>query len=394
MMKRIAFIVLVFTLMAGAAYGGTFHAIIFANTQDANIGESVAVDYGRMSIEMTTIAKSIGYPIKKYFYYGSKDKFSRGNLSAVISSLNCSQDDIIFFYYSGHGGRAANGNNKFPEMCLNVNEPLTVSHLYPLMDVYQKLKDKNARFTIVMGDLCNSVINGYFRDTNTSKGATVLSKETCDVYKNLFLNVRGGLIAASSEPGYTSGCCMYYQDGKLKDMGGYMTHSFLSMLQYCVNNNRGVSWEDLMDATIACTRRLTQENTRPQTPIYTSEVSAATPPVSSSPVNTPPQPPVSGNETSQADKVAYSLSMVCNQSVPKLERIHNIAGAKKHFAAGRAMVQVIGADNKTIVNTCGIDSYLNYLSMATNMDQVLVLEARKDSAGNISYVKVHEIHYQ
>lgn len=187
---------------------------------------------------------------------------------------------------------------------------------------------------------------------------------------------------------------MYYQDGKLKDMGGYMTHSFLSMLQYCVNNNRGVSWEDLMDATIACTRRLTQENTRPQTPIYTSEVSAATPPVSSSPVNTPPQPPVSGNETSQADKVAYSLSMVCNQGVPRLERIHNIAGAKKHFAAGRAMVQVIGADNKTIVNTCGIDSYLNYLSMATNMDQVLVLEARKDSAGNISYVKVHEIHYQ
>ena len=186
MMKRIAFIVLVFTLMAGAAYGGTFHAIIFANTQDANIGESVAVDYGRMSIEMTTIAKSIGYPIKKYFYYGTKDKFSRGNLSAVISSLNCSQDDIIFFYYSGHGGRAANGNNKFPEMCLNVNEPLTVSHLYPLMDVYQKLKDKNARLTLVMGDLCNSVINGYFRDTNTSKGATVLSKETCDVYKNLF----------------------------------------------------------------------------------------------------------------------------------------------------------------------------------------------------------------
>ena len=59
-------------------------------------------------------------------------------------------------------------------------------------------------------------------------------------------------------------------------------------------------------------------------------------------------------------------------------------GAKKHFAAGRAMVQVIGADNKTIVNTCGIDSYLNYLSMATNIDQVLVLEARNDSAGNLS----------
>lgn len=385
-MKRIVLIVMILTSMAIAAYGATFHAIIFANTEDSSIGKTVEVDLGRMSIEMTTIAKSIGYPIKKYFYYGSKDRFNRSNLNAVISNLSCGPDDIIFFYYSGHGGRAQNGSSKFPEMLLNVNESLRLSHLQPLMDVYQRLKEKKARFTLVMGDLCNSVISGYSRDSNVPKGATVLSKETCEVYKNLFLNVKGGLIAASSEPGYTSGCYL--------ETGGHMTHSFLSMLQYCVNNNRGVSWEELMNATIVCTQEMTRKLPRPQTPIYTSEVSAATPPVSSSPVNTTPQPPVSGGDTSQADKVAYSLSMVCNQSVPKLERIHNIAGARKHFAAGRAMVQVIGADNKTIVNTCGIDSYLNYLSMATNMDQVLVLEARNDSEGNLSYVKVHEIHYQ
>ena len=78
-----------------------------------------------MEVEMTAISKSIGYSIKKYFYYGDAARFNRDNLESVIDNLNCGPDDIIFFYYSGHGGRAENENTQFPEMCLTVNEPLT-----------------------------------------------------------------------------------------------------------------------------------------------------------------------------------------------------------------------------------------------------------------------------
>ena len=66
----------------------TFHAIIFANTENKGIGASVGVDFKRMELEMTTIAKSIGYSLKKYNYYGSPSNFNRENLDKVLNNSN------------------------------------------------------------------------------------------------------------------------------------------------------------------------------------------------------------------------------------------------------------------------------------------------------------------
>lgn len=385
--------------------GQTFHAIIFANTKNSDIGESVTIDFKRMGLEMTTIAKSIGYTLKKYYYYGTQEDFNRNNLERVLTNLSCTPNDIVFFYYSGHGGRAMNEKTDFPEMCLFVNDEnfKSSSQLYPLHDVYSRIRKKNPRLTIVMGDLCNSLLEGYYRnENNASRGATILSKGTCDVYKNLFQNVRGGLIAASSEPKYTSGCYVFQEDGKWYNAGGYLTHSFLCILQYFVNQSKNVSWDSLMDNTIALTRDLTKNkkddngNPCPQTPIYKSDITFAQSSSNVTNINTPPQAPTSSNDaaTNQLDNLAYSLSIVGNQSMPKTDRIHNIQKAKAHFADMQARVQVVGFDNRTIVNTSSIESYLNYLSMATNIDQVVVIETKKNDAGRVSYLKVHEIHYQ
>lgn len=405
-MKKLVFMILVLTItMPVVGIGQTFHAIIFANTDNSSIGESVAVDFKRMELEMTTIAKSIGYTLKKYNYYGNPDNFNRDKLETALTNLSCSSNDIVFFYYSGHGGRAMNETTKFPEMCLFVNREnfKSDSQLYPLYDVYERIRKKNPRLTIVMGDLCNSIMKGFYRnDNHNSKGATILSKGTCDVYKNLFLNVKGGLIAASSEPKYTSGCYIFKEGDKWYHAGGYFTHSFLCLLQYCVGEGKNVSWESLMDGTITLTRDLTKEKKDengdpcPQTPIYLPDVVSVQAPASGDNINVSPQAPALSNDaaTNQRDNLAYSLSMVCNQSVPKINRIHNITEAKKYFAGMRACVQVVGCDNKTIVNTCSAESYLNYLSLATKMDQVVVVETQTNAAGKVTYMKVHEIHYQ
>lgn len=406
-MKRLIIITLTFLLIAPAAIiGQTLHAIIFANTQNSTIGESVAVDFKRIELEMTTIAKSIGYTIKKYNYYGSPGNFNRNNLEQVLTNLSCSPNDIVFFYYSGHGGRAVDEKTKFPEMLLFVNDEdfYSTSQLYPLYDVYSRIRQKNPRLTIVMGDLCNSIIEGFYKnENNASKGATILSKGTCNVYKNLFLNTKGGLIVASSEPKYTSGCYVFQgDDGKWYNAGGYLTHSFLCVLQYFVSESKNVSWDSLMANTIAITRDLTKDkkdengNPCPQTPIYKSEIVLAQPPSNTTNINTPPQTPTPSNDaaTNQQDNLAYSLSMVCNQNVAKIDRIRNIPKAKNYFDGTQARVQVVGCDNKTIVNTCSAESYLNYLSMATKMDQVVVMDIKTNNSGKVTYMKVHEIHYQ
>lgn len=403
-MKKLLTILLMALTASITMCGQTFHAIIFANTQNNSIGQSVEVDLKRMSLEMTTIAKSIGYPLKKHFYYGPTESFNHVNLEKVLTNLSCGPDDVVFFFYSGHGGRAVNERTDFPEMCLFVNDEdlNSKSQFYPLYDVYTRIKKKNPRLTIVMGDLCNSLMEGFYRnENNASKGATILSKGTFNVYQNLFLNTRGGLIAASSEPEYTSGCYVFQDNGSWYHAGGFLTHSFLRSLQYFVGHNEDVSWTLLMDTTIGVTQELSKTDVdgsprRPQTPIYQSDIEPVHTASTNTEIVTAPQQPLTSNdpETNQQDNMAYSLSMVCNQSVPKLDRIRNISKAKNYFENNAAMVQVIGFDNKTIVNTCTIESYLNYLSMATKMDQVVILDTQKNGAGKVTYMRVHEIHYQ
>lgn len=384
------------------AIGQTFHAIIFANTKsqgnpnkpnDIGIGPSVTVDFQRMGIEMTTIAKSIGYTLKKYYYYDTPESFSRNSLETVLNNLACSPDDIVFFFYSGHGGRAENEKTDFPEMVLKVPYgPANISQLYPLYDVYSKIKKKSPRLAIVMGDLCNSVMEGFYRSSDASKGATVLSKGTCDVYKNLFLNVKGGLIAASSKPGEKSGCALKCIDGQIVQAGGYLTSTFLDCLQYCVCQGKNVSWNVLLDSAIAWTEELTDNE---QTPIYLLELTKADAPTTGANIDDQPQVPTQSNDevTNQQDNLAYSLSMVGCQNVPKLDRIRNIAKVKNLFGL-QSKVQVVGFDNKTIVNTCSAESYLNYLSIATNVESVVVLDTEKSASGKITYARVHEIHYK
>lgn len=400
-MRKILFMILL-AFAPTIIVAQTFHAIIFANTkspgnpnnpEDTGIGPSVTVDFQRMGIEMTAIAKSIGYTLKKYYYYGTPESFSRNSLERVLNNLTCAPNDIVFFFYSGHGGRAENERTDFPEMVLKVPYgPASTSQLYPLYDVYTRIKSKSPRLTIVMGDLCNSVMDGFYRSNDASKGATVLSKGTCDVYKNLFLNVKGGLIAASSKPGETSGCALKRIEGQIVQAGGYLTCTFLDCLQYCVSQGRDVSWNELLDNAIALTRECTDNE---QTPIYLPELTVAAAPTTNS-INTPPSVPTPSNDetTNQQDNLAYALSMVGSQNVAKLDRIRNITKAKSYFADTQARVQVVGFDNKTIVNTCSAESYLNYLSIATNMESVVVLETKKDASGKVAYARVHEIHYK
>lgn len=400
-MRKIVLIIALSLITPIAIMGQTFHSIIFANTNNRGIGESVSVDLKRMGLEMTTIAKSIGYTLKKYYYYGESGIFNYDNLDKTLNDLSCSPDDIVFFYYSGHGGRYIDEKTIFPEMCLYPNDEDRRSH-YPLYNVYSRILQKKPRLTIVMGDLCNSLMRGSASNDNTgSKGATILSKGTCNVYRNLFLNTKGGLIAASSEPEYPSSCYVFWKNGKWYHAGGYFTHSFLYTLQCFVSKNEDVSWESLMDNTIAITRDLSKtspkgEPRRPQIPIYTHNITPLQSNSDNSDIITPPQAPLPSNndEINEQDNLSYSLSMVCNKSVSKLDRIRNIAEAKKHFESMQARVQVIGFDNRTIVNTCSVESYLNYLSIAVNMDQVVVLEAKRGNSGKASYIKVHEIHYQ
>lgn len=398
-MKKIILFLLAFALGILTMHGQTLHAIIFANTKspgnpnrpgDTGIGPSVTVDFERMGIEMTSIASFIGYNLKKYYYYDTPDRFCRSSLVNVLNNLTCGKEDIVFFYYSGHGMRFENEETDFPEMILKVQHGPTKSDLYPLYDAYKKIRAKSPRLTIVIGDLCNSTWKGSYKSEGASKGASMKTSSACDVYKNLFLNVKGGLIAASSKPGHTSGCAQY-SDGS--DAGGIFTVSFLTRLGDYVSQGKEVSWDELLEES----REMAQEISggdnlgERQYPIFdTRDLVKANEPA---PTATTTQTTSNDSQTMSYDNLAEALSAIANDRSRPSERIRIISPTmSQYFANPQARVQVVGRDCKTIVNTTTVSSYLNYLSIATKMEQVMVLEEKKSDNGKIVYLKVHEMH--
>lgn len=399
-MKRVFLLSIVSLLIGLSASSQTLHAIIFANTKspgnpndprDRGIGPSVTVDFECVGIEMTTIASFINYNLKKYYYYDTPDRFSKSSLVNVLNNLSCGKDDIVFFYYSGHGGRFENEESDYPEMILKVPYGAASSNeLYPLYDVYKKIMSKSPRLTIVFGDLCNSTWEGAYKDYSSSRGASVKSTSVCDIYKNLFLNVKGGLIAASSKPGHTSGCA-FYKDGS--DAGGVFTTSFLHCLGGFVSQGQNVSWDILLESTKSLAQKISPLDNKgeKQVPIYsTKDLIKSEPPTTPIPQHT--QTTSNDAQTTAQDNLADALTLIANDNNDMKTRIGNISPTLSKYFNSQARVQVVGRDSKTIVNTDMANNYLNYLSIATKIEQVMVIDEKKDTNGKITYLKVHEMH--
>ena len=135
--------------------GQNLHTIVFADTQDPKIGTSVLQDYYNISVEVNTIAAATGMQLKSYFYKG--EQCSTKNLRDVLERLRTNKDDVILFYYTGHGTRSANDASEFPQMCMGSHYDVD---FYPLEKVLKKLNEQPARLKIILGDCCNNIVNG------------------------------------------------------------------------------------------------------------------------------------------------------------------------------------------------------------------------------------------
>ena len=385
--KFIVFILLGFTLIL-PTNSQTLHAIIFANTKcpgeepgSMGIGPSVTCDYQRMKIEFETMASFLNYKKDFQWYEGSPNHFCRTNLESALNNLSCGKDDIVIFYYSGHGGCSPKETqDPFPWMQLVVDPyrtPWNASQYYSLSQVLKRIEAKQPRLSIVLGDLCNSLSNAIPpKDVPEMKGATKISKAPCDFYKDLFLKVKGSIISSSSKPGETSAA---FSDG------GAFTICFTEALQIMVSNNMEPDWETLLEGTKMRTSKVTQGK---QNPIYEARLQK----VSDIP-STSEQPSVSPQPTSEEREIANYLTAIGNSNTAIKERINLVYQTLNlFFASPQAKVEVVGRDGKTIVATKYASAYLNNLSIARNLVKVINVDQTEGNNGKLTYLKVHEMY--
>lgn len=209
-MRSRFFVLLVFAFWVATAFSQTIHWIIFADTRDADVGEEVSNSLEVLNtqfIDRINDALGVkGYFPKQRVYTGTR--FTENNCNQVVNSLSCGSDDVIVFYYLGHGGRAEVGkaeaavyeeNHPWPD--LQFNDDGVNKQFVSLRSFHDRLKKKGARLTVTIGMCCNHYSSNYKKHdlSMQSRRYKIVSKKFAKKFgQKLFLKYKGDVMIASA----------------------------------------------------------------------------------------------------------------------------------------------------------------------------------------------------
>ena len=213
-----------------AANGPTLHAIMVADTDAGDIGETVRIDLDNMNALVGAIAANTGLGLNKIILSGSSATTAK--IQQTITTLGVGPDDVILFYHAGHGGRLASTRTQWPDMYFH-HDPEFAG--FSLHDVFTQLKRKGSRLVLALSDACNSRLDAPL-PASSSQGAAL--KGSNAGFQKLFVESRGAIIASGSITGELA-------YGTVKD-GGLFTTQFTSVL-YQKASDGNSTWTDVMD---------------------------------------------------------------------------------------------------------------------------------------------------
>lgn len=193
-MKNAIFILLL--MLSFSAQGQTCHFIVFCDTDDSRLMVPTSQSYAFFADELPErVKKYTGMNVVVHSYRAGS--FLLSNLENKLSSLYVGSDDVIFFWYDGHGYNA--GDNAWPTLSFKQ------SYTRSLQSIYNALSAKNARLLVVMANACNKERgsrNNYAQHNYVVQNQS--DAEIAERYKDLFLRSRGTAMVCSSQKGEVS----------------------------------------------------------------------------------------------------------------------------------------------------------------------------------------------
>ncbi|MEO7306688.1 MAG: caspase family protein [Ferruginibacter sp.] len=220
----------------------SLHLIIVANTNDNSIGNSCVIDKDGTYKFFKQICEVLNVSFKPKIIFGST--YSKKNVDLAITNLRPKKDDIVVFYYSGHGFSNTGDKYFYPYLDLREKTSQKYGGKYALniQDIYESLKSKGARLTVVVSDCCNS---------DPSIGSTVISNIATtrdislgwneDLCKQLFMDsVRRSILMTAASKGEVS--------AGNNNIGGIFSYNMRASLEKFMSpfNGSNVSWEEIL----------------------------------------------------------------------------------------------------------------------------------------------------
>lgn len=234
--------------------------IIVANTNDETVGKSAKSDLQNVSSLFNKLAENVGIKTIIPIYISGND-FNKASVNAALAKLEQarpSSNDIVIFYYSGHGFRLPDDKSLYPNISFRTaknRKDNVVGDYLPLEDIYKRISALKPNVCIVLGDCCNAdiyqnpVIGG---DLIQAKGGGFLGDFNPKVAEKLFFpNAPVSIIIGSVEEEHLS-------LGNPK-IGGYFTHFFTAELEknlwgfysnnlFSIGNQSNLMWLQILIA--------------------------------------------------------------------------------------------------------------------------------------------------
>lgn len=220
----------------------TMHLVIAANTAIPDIGVSCEKDKVRMISEMDAVADALGISMKQYIVDGKN--LTKENVKSTLDGLQPGSNDIVVFFYSGHGFRWSNQSDQYSNMDFRYNPYTEISTgtCMTLTEVTNIIESKGARLNISLADCCNSDIGVNAR--SSEKFLTSRSDPNFDEKKlaRLFLKAKGTLMSCAASPGEVSWCN--------ESDGGFFMFSFFQAFHEEVGYlSNDPTWDEIMANT-------------------------------------------------------------------------------------------------------------------------------------------------
>lgn len=209
-MKYFRYLLVALLIGAGLQVNArTIHWLTFIDTTDENVGEidvyGRQVLYNRIIGVVNAALKEKGYTPAIHDTYGAR--FSPEACKNELANLRVGPEDIVVFYYIGHGARSYNDRTQWPQMQFGTRYD---EKFVPLEWVHKTIKGKNPRLAVTIGMCCNSYVKGLSAKSDIqfspNFGNTYLSQQQIDNLAKLFTDYKGDVLLSSSSPGEASRC--------------------------------------------------------------------------------------------------------------------------------------------------------------------------------------------
>lgn len=409
-MKKVLFMIISLCLTL-SVHSQTIHWLTFIDTNNENVGEmdqnSQALLFNRFRNVVNAALASYGYTADNQEYFG--DRLTPQNCTKAVNNLTISNhDDIIVFYYIGHGTHAVNEKNKFPQMLMGRDWDKEREFI-PLKWVGDELKKKGARLSITIGMCCNLIQTASAKDKPNfpssafayNTGNTYLSDTEIDHILSLFLESTGSIIQASASVGESS----WGYDSK--DMGKIDTFSRFLILQFedLIKKGSTLTWDSFLGAISSNVSALQKEAISKdpriladaqrkgyspyQTPFNEMDIARASRPIIDKATPEPITPTSKDDEMTVEDLMEQCLSYLANSNNPQNKRIEMAQQVKTMFVP-TAVVKILSQDGDVVVNSRKATNYFDIISTSRILLNVNYVDMDFDSKGLIKILKVKE----